>query len=148
MQVWSVLYVMCVQYNFNGSNTDGSFTVDGSNSFFSPYKIHPIAQENKYLGIFFLFYQGIVSCVYSLESHHRGDSNEYTQHTIIVYKILKISLNYRYLLIELVPWLTLSGSNYPCLERISMVPKMFEPLRSDCIWLAPNRKWTNDMWLM
>ena len=28
--------------------------------------------------------------------------------------------------------ITLSGSNYPCLERISMVPKMFEPLRFDC----------------
>ena len=28
--------------------------------------------------------------------------------------------------------LTLSGSNYPCLERISMVPKMFESLRFDC----------------
>ena len=80
----------------------------------------------------FLFYHGIVCCVYSLESPHRGDSNEYTQHTIIVYKIEKISLNYRYLLPELVPWLTLSGSNYPCLERISMVPKMFEPLRFDC----------------
>ena len=56
--------------------------------FFSPYKILPIAQENKYLGIsFFLFYHGIVCCVYSLESPrslespHRGDSNEYTQHT-------------------------------------------------------------------
>ena len=41
-----------VQYNLNGSNTDGSFTFDESNSFFSPYKIHPIAQENKYLMIF------------------------------------------------------------------------------------------------
>ena len=60
---------------------------------------------------FFLFYHVIVCCVYSLESPHRGDSNEYTQHTIIVYKIEKISLNYRYLLPELVPWLTLSGSN-------------------------------------
>ena len=30
------------------------------------------------------------------------------------------------------PWLTLSGSNYPCLEQISMVPKIFEPLRFDC----------------
>ena len=38
---------------------------------------------------FFLFYHGIVCCVYSLESPHRGDSNEYTQHTIIVYKIEK-----------------------------------------------------------
>ena len=26
-------------------------------------------------------------CVYSLESPHRGDSNEYTQHTIIVKEI-------------------------------------------------------------
>ena len=52
--------------------------------FFSPYKILPMAQENKYLGIFFLFYHGIVCCVYSLESPHRGDSIEYTQHTIIV----------------------------------------------------------------
>ena len=72
-----------VQYNLNGSNTDGSFTVDDLNSFFSPYKIFPIAQENKYLGIFFLFYHGIVCCVYSLESPHLRDSNEYTQHTIV-----------------------------------------------------------------
>ena len=43
-----------VQNNLSGSNTDGSFTVDDSNSFFSPYKILPIAQENKDLGIFFL----------------------------------------------------------------------------------------------
>ena len=27
----------------------------------------------------------------------------------------------------------LSGSNYPCPERISLVQKMFEPLRFDCI---------------
>ena len=32
----------------------------------------------------FLFYHEFVCCVYSLESLHRGDSNEYTQHTIIV----------------------------------------------------------------
>ena len=30
----------------------------------------------------FLFYREIVCCVYSLESPHRGDSNEYTQHAI------------------------------------------------------------------
>ena len=39
----------------NGLNTNGSFTVDDSNSFFSHYKILPIAQENKYLGIFSYF---------------------------------------------------------------------------------------------
>ena len=30
---------------------------------------------------FTIFYTIIVCCVYSLESPHRGDSNEYTQHT-------------------------------------------------------------------
>ena len=43
------------EYNLNDSNTDGSFTVDDSNSLFSPYKILPITQENKYLGIFSYF---------------------------------------------------------------------------------------------
>ena len=70
--------------------------------------------------------------MYTLESPHRGDSNEYTQHTIIVYKIKKISLNYHHLLSDLEPWLTLSGSNYPYLERVSMIRKMFQPLRLDC----------------
>ena len=32
------------------------------------------------------------------------------------------------------PWLILSGSNYPYLEQISMVPKTFKPLRFHCIW--------------
>ena len=30
---------------------------------------------------------------------------------------------------------TLSGSNYPCLELIFMVPKVFKPLKFDCIWM-------------
>ena len=34
-----------------------------------------------------------VYCVFSLESPHRGDSNEYTQYTIFNNKI-KITLNY------------------------------------------------------
>ena len=46
---------MGIQYNLSGSNTDGSFTVVDSNSFFSPYKILPIAQENKYIGILSYF---------------------------------------------------------------------------------------------
>ena len=55
-----------------------------SNSFLSPYEVLLIAQENKYLSKFLLFYREIVCCVYLLESPHRGDSNEYTQHTIIM----------------------------------------------------------------
>ena len=48
-----------IQYNLNGSNTKGLFTVDDSKSFFSPYKILPIAQENKYLGIFSYFIMAV-----------------------------------------------------------------------------------------
>ena len=44
---FSKKYQNIVQYNLNGLNTDGSITMDDSNSFFSPYKILPIAQENK-----------------------------------------------------------------------------------------------------
>ena len=66
----------------NSSNTDGSFPMSISNSFLSPYEILQIAQEiNKRI---FFYYHKIVCCVYSLESPHRGDSNEYTQRTIIV----------------------------------------------------------------
>ena len=34
----------------NNSNKAGSFTMANSDSFFGPYKILPIAQDNKYLG--------------------------------------------------------------------------------------------------
>ena len=53
MQFVNIQYI---QYNLNDSNTDGSLTMDDSNSFFSPYKILPIAQENKYLMIFFSYF--------------------------------------------------------------------------------------------
>ena len=38
-----------------------------------------------------------------------------------------------HLLPDLAPGLTLSGSNYPYLEQIFMVPKRFEPSKFDCI---------------
>ena len=44
-----------LQSNLDSSNTDGSFTMANSNSFFSPYEILLIVQENKYLGIFSYF---------------------------------------------------------------------------------------------
>ena len=126
------LYYMYIQYDLNGSNTDGSFTMDDSNSFFQSLQNSSNSSRKQIFRDFFLFYYWIECWVYSLESPHRGDSNEYTQHTIIVLKIENISLNYRSLFPELVPWLNLSNSNYPCLERISMAQKMFELLRFDC----------------
>ena len=64
---------------------------------------------------------------------HQSDYNEYTQHTIISYKIEKTSLNYMYPQSppDLVLWFNLSGSNYPCLQQISNISKMFEPLKFD-----------------
>ena len=41
-------------------------------------------------------------------------------------EIQKTSLNNIHLPHDLALWLTLSGSNYPCLEQIYMLPKMFE----------------------
>ena len=67
-------------------------------------------------------------CVLIRIAPQRGDSNEYTLHTINVKRIEKISLTYRHFLPDQAPWLTLSDSNNPDLEQISMVPKMFEPL--------------------
>ena len=75
---------MHVQYNLNDSNKDGSFTVDDSNSFFQSLQNSFNSSRKQLFRDYFLFYDGIVCCVYSLESPHRGDSNEYTQHTINV----------------------------------------------------------------
>ena len=58
-------------YVFYYSNTGSSFIFADSNSVLSPYESLPIAQENKYLGVFrdiFLFNLDNVYCVYSLES--------------------------------------------------------------------------------
>ena len=68
-----------LQSNLNSSNTDGSFTMANSKSFLSPYEFFPQIFKD-----IFLFHDEIVCCVYSLESPHRGDSNELTQHTFIV----------------------------------------------------------------
>ena len=45
------------------------------------------------MDIFSIFFNMEVCCVFSLESPHRGDSNEYTQYTIFNIK-MKIILNY------------------------------------------------------
>ena len=35
-------FELIIQYNFNGSNTDGSYTTAASNSFLSPLEQYPI----------------------------------------------------------------------------------------------------------
>ena len=41
-----------------------------------------------------IFFNMKVCCVFSLESPHRGDSNEYKQYTFTIINIKKITLNY------------------------------------------------------
>ena len=49
--------------------------------------------QETFRDIFSIFLSMKVCCVFSLESPHRGDSNEYTQYTIFNIK-KKITLNY------------------------------------------------------
>ena len=70
----------------------------------------------------------MVYCLHSLESPHRGDSNENTQHSLTLKKI-KI---YPIMPLDLALWLTLINSNDPCREHVFMVPKVFEPLKFYC----------------
>ena len=51
------------------------------------------ARSGGIIGIFIYFFNMKVCCGFSLESPHRGDSNEYTQFTIFNIK-KKITLNY------------------------------------------------------
>ena len=87
MQSFSLLVsnscVSILHSNLNSSNTGGSFTLAPSNFFLSPYEI-ATALENKIFKEAFSFYYESVCCAYSLESPRRGDSNDYTQHVIIV----------------------------------------------------------------
>ena len=56
-------------------------------------RVKYIARSGGVRDIFFIFFNMKVCCVFSLESPHRGDSNEYTQHTTINIK-KKITLTY------------------------------------------------------
>ena len=75
-------------------------------------------------GVIFFFTLKMVCCVYSLESPRWGDSNENKENRKET-PIMPLDL-------EL--WLALIRSNYPCLEYIFMVPKVFEPLKLYCIY--------------
>ena len=75
------------------------------------------------------FFNMKVCCVFSLESPHRGDSNEYTQYTIFNTKKKKITLNY--------PKSAAMGFCSKGLKKefqTAMVnePSVFEPLKFYC----------------
>ena len=110
-----------IQSNLDCSNIDGSFTMANSNSFLGPYEILPIVQEYKNLRKF---------SYYIMKSSQRFQWVHSTYNYCVENR--KDCPKDRCLRPDLVPLLNLSGSNYPYLEQIFMVPKMFEPLKFDC----------------
>ena len=53
------------------------------NSFFESLRISSDSLRNQIFRGIFLVHRDIVCYVYLLESHHQGDSNEYTQHITV-----------------------------------------------------------------
>ena len=76
----------------------------------------------------------VCNCICFTMHFHLGDSNAYTQNAIISLKMEKTSLIYPQLPPDLAHSLTLSRSNYRCLEQNnSMITKMFESSKFDPI---------------
>ena len=73
-----------LQWNLSSSNTDGSFIMANLNMFVNWLRNSSNSSRKQIFKEIFLFYHEIVCCVYSLELPHWGNSNEYTQHTIIL----------------------------------------------------------------
>ena len=69
-QLTIIITLSNIQSNFNGSNTDGLFTMAYSNSFLSLYGIFSDSSRKQILREIFIFYDEIVCCVYSLDSPH------------------------------------------------------------------------------
>ena len=96
--------------------------------FWVPTKFFHLLKKTNRLGFFLILSR---NCMYSLESPHLGDSNEYTQHTIIVMEIKKFPK------LSLFAFWPGTMINPQCLELpmsriIFMVPKGFEPSKFDC----------------
>ena len=121
-----------IQSNLNSSNTDDSFTMDNSNSFFESLQNSSEISRNQIFRDFFLILpRNCMLCVLIRIASSRRFLWVDTIYNCGI-NDRKISPNHRHLHPDLAPWLTLSGSNYPCLEQFSMVSKMFEPLKFDC----------------
>ena len=69
-----------------------------------------------------------VSCVFSLESPHRGDSNEYIQHTIFNIKKEKLLL----IILSLPLWDFFKGLKNEFERDVVDEPSVFEPLKFYC----------------
>ena len=72
--------------------------------------------------------------MFSLESPHRGDSNEYTQYAIFNIK-KKITLNYPKYNDVFRCWIFSEGLKNEFKTAMVNEPSVFEPLKFYCSWL-------------
>ena len=80
------------------------------------------------MDIFSIFFNMKVCCVFSLESPHRGDSNESTQYTIFSIE-KKITLNYRK---SAAMGFCAKGLKNEFETAVVNEPSVFEPLKFYC----------------
>ena len=83
------------------------------------------------MDILSIFFNIKVRCVFSLESPHRGDSNEYTKYTIFNIK-KKIALNYPKS--AAMAFFLSKGLKNEFETALVDEPSVFEPLKFYCIW--------------
>ena len=86
-------------------------------------RVDKSARSGGIIRISLIFYNMTVYCVFSFESPHRGDSNEYTQYTVFNIK-KKITLNY--------PTSAAKGLNNEFEKAVVNEPSVFEPLKFYC----------------
>ena len=74
-----------IQWSFNGSNTFGIMKICSRQGWSEPMGVGYCARLGGVVGVSFRLSLMTVYCMFSLESPHQGDSNEYTQCTIFQY---------------------------------------------------------------
>ena len=89
------------------------------------------AKSGGIIRISLIFYNMKVCCVFSLRSPHRGDSNEYTQHTI--FNIKKV--NHPKLSQICSCGIFSKGLKNKFKTAVVNDPSVFEPLKFYCIYL-------------
>ena len=90
------------------------------------------ARSGGLIGIFFIFFNMKVCCVFALESPHRGDSNEYTQYTIFNMNKKNI-LNYpQFVAMGFFP----KGLRNEFETAVVNEPSVFEPLKFYCTYFS------------
>ena len=95
------------------------------------YSQHHVKRHNR--DIFSIFFYVKVCCVFSLESPHRGESNEYTQYTIFNTKKEK-----RPKLFQISNGILFQGTQEGVRNSRGPEPSVLEPMKFYCTYCGPS----------